>query len=48
VFQERYGEAIDVARRHMELLKEKGQQEAASQLRQYIEVLEYNKVKQSR
>ena len=46
-FQQRYGEAISAARRHMELLREKGEVEAAAQLRQYIEILEYKNVKRS-
>jgi len=46
-FQRRYDEAIDAARRQMGLLRESGQEEAAAQIRQYIEILEYKKVKQS-
>jgi len=46
-FQKRYDEAIDAARREMELLQQGGQQEAAAQIRQYIEILEYKRVKQA-
>jgi len=44
--QGRYAEAIDVARRHMALLKKLGRQEEIAQLTPYIELLEYRKAKQ--
>lgn len=44
--QGRYAEAVDVARRHMALLKKLGRQEEIAQLTPYIELLEYRKAKQ--
>jgi len=46
-FQRRYDEALDAARKQMQLLRDSGQEEAAAQIRQYVEILEYKKVKQS-
>ena len=46
-FQRRYDEAIEVVRKHVELLAKRGEQDPAAQLRQYIEILEYKKVKQT-
>lgn len=46
--QERFGEAIEVARRHMRIEQERGNRELAGQLRQYIELLEYQRAKQER
>jgi predicted membrane-bound spermidine synthase/Tfp pilus assembly protein PilF len=46
-FQQRYDEALEVARRHMQLMQTNGQPDAAAQLRQYIEILEYKNVKRS-
>lgn len=43
--QRRYGEAIGVAKRHLALLKERGDRDAAARLGQYVELLEYEKVK---
>lgn len=43
--QRRYGEAIGVAKRHVTLLKLRGAKDEAFQLQQYVELLEYEKVK---
>jgi hypothetical protein len=47
-FQGRYAEALDAARNQVKLLQELGRRDQARQLGQYIELLEYKKVKQSR
>jgi len=47
-FQRRYAEAIDVVQREIKLLQELGQKDVALQLRPYLELLEYQKVKQSK
>jgi tetratricopeptide (TPR) repeat protein len=47
-FQGRYAEALDAARTQVKLLQELGRRDQAKQLGQYIELLEYKKVKQSR
>jgi len=47
-FQRRYDEAIHVARRQMELMLKYNRRDLATQVRQYIELLEYQKVKQFR
>lgn len=46
--QNRYDEAIAVVRRHIQLMQEQGNKEMAGQLRTYIDLLEYKKVKRSR
>ena len=46
--QQRYDEAIDVAKRHIEILAERGEAAAALQLREYVEQMEYRKVKGSK
>jgi tetratricopeptide (TPR) repeat protein len=46
-FQKRYDEAIAVVRRQIELLKKQGRRDAALDLGQYVDFLEYQKVKQS-
>lgn len=46
--QARYGEAIDVVRKHIKLMQNQGKKEEAGQLRQYVELLEYQKAKQTR
>ncbi len=46
--QARYGEAIDVVRRHIKLMQNQGKREEAGQLQQYVELLEYQKAKQTR
>lgn len=46
--QNRYDEAIAVVRRHIQLMQEQGDKEMAGQLRTYIDLLEYKKVKRSR
>jgi len=46
--QDRYDEAIAVARKHIALMQQMGNREAAGQLRTYVDLLEYKKVKQSR
>ncbi len=43
--QRRYDEAIAVARRHLTLLKARKERDKATQLSQYIELLEYERVK---
>ncbi len=47
-FQRRYAEAIDVVQRQIKLLHELGRRDLAAQLRQYLELLEYQKAKQSK
>ena len=47
-FQRRYDEAIAVTRQHVKLMEEQGRRDLAAQLRQYVEFLEYQKVKQAR
>ena len=47
-FQKRYDDAIPVVRRHIKLLQEQGKRDAATQLSQYVELLEYQRAKQSR
>jgi tetratricopeptide (TPR) repeat protein len=47
-FQKRYGEAIVVVRKHVKLMQDQGKREAATQLSQYVEFLEYQKAKQVR
>lgn len=44
--QRRYDEAIAVARRHIELLKARGAREEALRVGHYVELLEYERVKQ--
>jgi Flp pilus assembly protein TadD len=46
--QSRYGEAIDEVRKHIKLLEGQGKKEEAGQLQQYVELLEYQKAKQTR
>jgi len=46
--QKRYSEAIVVVNKHIRLLESRGSREAASQLRQYVELLEYQRAKQPR
>ncbi len=46
--ERRYDEAIAVLRRQIALLKKLGQREEAMQVAQYVEVLEYEKVKQQK
>jgi hypothetical protein len=41
-------EAILVVNRHITLMQEQGKREAAGQLRQYVEFLEYQRAKQPR
>ncbi len=41
-------EAIDVVRRHIKLMQNQGKREEAGQLQQYVELLEYQKAKQTR
>jgi spermidine synthase/lipoprotein NlpI len=43
--QKRYDEAIAVARRHLALLKKQGRRDAALEMSQYIDFLEYQKLK---
>ncbi len=47
-FQRRYDEAIAIVRKHVQLVEEQGRRDLAAQLRQYVEFLEYQKVKQAR
>jgi tetratricopeptide (TPR) repeat protein len=47
-FQGRYAEALDAARTQVRLLQELGRPDLAKRLGEYIELLEYKKVKQSR
>jgi tetratricopeptide (TPR) repeat protein len=47
-FQRRYNEAVAVVRKHIKLVQEQGRRDLAAQLSQYIEVLEYKKVKQAK
>jgi tetratricopeptide (TPR) repeat protein/MFS family permease len=47
-FQRRYDEAVAVVRKHVKLVQEQGRRDLATQLSQYIEVLEYKKVKQAK
>ncbi len=44
--QHRYEEAISVVRKHIALLKELGRRDVALQMGQYVDFLEYQKVKQ--
>jgi tetratricopeptide (TPR) repeat protein len=44
--QRRYDEAIAVVRKQIVVLKEQGQTDAARQMSQYVEILEYERVKQ--
>lgn len=44
--QQRYEEAISVVRKHIALLKELGRRDVALQMGQYVDFLEYQKVKQ--
>lgn len=44
--QKRYGDAIGVVRRHLKLLEDRHEREQAVQVRQHLEVLEYQRVKQ--
>ncbi len=44
--QKRYGEAIEVVRRQMKLLEDRHDRAAATQARQYLELLEYQRAKQ--
>jgi tetratricopeptide (TPR) repeat protein len=46
-FQRRYDEAVAAIRKHMAIMKELGRRDAVAQLSQYIDLLEYKKVKQS-
>ncbi|MBP7050603.1 MAG: fused MFS/spermidine synthase [Phycisphaerae bacterium] len=46
--QKRYSEAIAVAKKHIQLMQEKGDRDMANQLRDYLNLLEYNRVKQRR
>jgi len=46
--QKRYGEAIEVVRRQMKLLEDRRQREQAVEARQYLELLEYQRVKERR
>jgi tetratricopeptide (TPR) repeat protein len=46
--QQRYDEAIAVLRRQIAMLKEQGEREAALELGQYVELLEYERVKRQR
>ena len=46
-FQQRYDEAVAVVRRHMKLMQEQGRRDLVTQLQQYIELLQYKKVKVS-
>jgi len=47
-FQRRYDEAIVVVRKHIQLMEEQGRRDVGAQLRQYVEFLEYQKVKRAR
>jgi tetratricopeptide (TPR) repeat protein len=47
-FQRRYDEAVAVVRKHVKLMQEQGRRDLVTQLSQYIELLEYKKVKQAR
>jgi tetratricopeptide (TPR) repeat protein len=44
--QRRYDEAIAAVRKHMTLLKEQGRRDEAREMGQYVEILEYERVKQ--
>ena len=44
-FQKRYTEAIDVVNKQIEILTKRGEAAAALQLREYVEQMEYRKVK---
>ena len=46
--QDRYSEAIDVVNKHIKLMQNQGKREEAGQLQQYVELLEYQKAKQTR
>ncbi|MEN6426725.1 MAG: fused MFS/spermidine synthase [Phycisphaerales bacterium] len=43
--QSRYDEAISVVRKHIQLMHEQGNRDMAGQLRSYVDLLEYKKVK---
>ncbi|MEN6578599.1 MAG: fused MFS/spermidine synthase [Phycisphaerales bacterium] len=43
--QHRYDEAISVVRKHIQLMQEQGNRDMAGQLRSYVDLLEYKKVK---
>ena len=43
--QERYDEAISVVRKHIDLMQEQGSRDMAGQLRSYVDLLEYKKVR---
>jgi tetratricopeptide (TPR) repeat protein/MFS family permease len=45
--QKRYGDAIEVVRRQMKLLEDRRERDLASQARQHLELLEYQRAKQS-
>jgi tetratricopeptide (TPR) repeat protein/spermidine synthase len=45
--QQRYGEAIEVVRKQLKLLRDQGQRDQAAQLQSYLELLEYRKAKQT-
>jgi tetratricopeptide (TPR) repeat protein len=47
-FQRRYAEAVAVVQKHMALMQEQGRRDLAAQLRQYIDMLQYKKVKQAK
>jgi cytochrome c-type biogenesis protein CcmH/NrfG len=47
-FQRRYEEAAAVVRRHVELMKEQGRRDVVRQLNNYIDMLEYKRVKQAK
>jgi tetratricopeptide (TPR) repeat protein/MFS family permease len=44
--QHRYDEAVATVRKHVKLMREQGRRDVATQLDQYIEVLEWKKLKQ--
>ncbi len=46
--QNRYDEAIPVVKKHIHLMQEQGNRDMANQLRTYLDLLEYNRVKQPR
>ncbi|UCD50255.1 MAG: fused MFS/spermidine synthase [Phycisphaerales bacterium] len=46
--QQRYDEAIAVLRQQIAMLKERGERDAALELSQYVEILEYERVKRQR
>jgi tetratricopeptide (TPR) repeat protein/MFS family permease len=47
-FQRRYEEAVAVVDKHMALMQEQGRRDLAGQLRQYMDMLQYKKVKQAK